>query len=360
MRQMALDGVLWIPTGDPPHKSRLAPASDRLEMVRLAIRGNPRFRASDIEIRRKQTTYTVDTLTELVRLHPGDAYVYIIGADTLFQLSSWHTFDKVPPLLLGMACVPRPGTDPRAVVREIQMLKRRYSLDVTLIAEGGLDISSTEIRRNIERGLPIDALVPEAVGRYIIERGLYRDPMLDALRQALQPERYRHTLGVERIALELAQKYAVDPGKARIAALLHDCAKCLPEKEIERILAEHGALPARTKDRTRTLMHAAAGAILAEEKYGVSDPEILSAIRWHTTGHSGMTALEKLIYLADVIEPNRRPFPALNEIRAATWRSLDEGMKLAAERTLGYLRNRGVEPDPHTLELLSDFREDNA
>lgn len=355
MRQMQFAGVLFIPTGDPPHKSHLAPARHRLRMVELAIRDRQNFVALDIEIKREQVTYTVDTLNQLHRQRPDDQFVYIVGADTLLVIETWHTFERVPPLLRAVACVPRPGVPDELLGAHIEHLGRRYGLSVERILERGPDISSTDVRLAVERALPIQHMVPAEVEAYIKRHALYRDPMLTELMGTLTSERYRHTLGVERTAVKLAQKNGIDPYKARVAALLHDCAKCMPEKDMLELLREHGMLPRFQSDRTRTLMHAAAGMILAREKYGVTDPEILGAIRWHTTGHAGMTKLEKLIYLADVIEPNRRPFPALSAIRAATWRSLNEGMRMAAERTLKYLDQRGVLPDQNTLELLREY-----
>lgn len=356
-RQMSLKGVLFIPAGDPPHKSHLAPARDRLRMVELAIEGHKSFVSSDIEVERKRITYTVDTLNQLREERPKDEFVYIVGADTLLVIESWHTFELVPKFLRAVACVPRPSVPERQIRAHMEHLHAVYGLWVVLIHESGPDISSTDVRMAVEHGLPISHLVPEKVEAYIKRHGLYRNEMISELQRTLTSERYRHTLGVERTAIKLAKLNAIDPEKARLAALLHDCAKCIPEKEMRELLEQRNMLPKFEADQTRTLMHAAAGMILAEEKYGVTDEDVLSAIRWHTTGHAGMTPLEKLIYLADVVEPNRRPFPALKAIRAATWRSLDEGMRLAAERTLAYLDQRGVLPDKNTLELLRTYEE---
>ncbi len=357
MRHMALSGVLFIPAGDPPHKSRLAKAKDRLKMVELAIAGNPAFHVSDMEIKRAATTYTIDTLNQLHRENPGDEYVYIVGADTLLVIETWYTFERVPSLLRAVCCVPRPGIARDLVEKQAQHLHRQYGISVYITPEQGPDLSSTDVRMHVERGLAVSGMVPDAVAQYMDKQGIYQDPMFTQLRNTLTPERYRHTLGVEQTALELAQKNGIDPGKARVAALLHDCAKCMGEKEMLRLLKDHGMEPRFPADRTRTLMHAAAGAIIARDRYGITDEEILGAIRWHTTGRANMTRLEKLIYLADVIEPGRRPFPALGAIRAATHKSLDEGLRMAAERTLAYLDQRGVLPDPNTLNLLRDYQE---
>ena len=357
VKHVRLDGVLFIPTGDPPHKTHHASALDRLRMVECAIENKPAFRASDIEIRRDHTTYTIDTLTQLRAENQDDQYVYIVGADTLMTIESWREFARIPPLLLGIACVLRPEIERREVWQKAEQLRKAYGLVIWVIDEMGYNVSSTYVRMRVERGLSVRKMLPDAVIDYIVEHRLYRNEMFETLRKDLLPERYRHTLGVERAALQLAARNDVDPEKARLAALLHDCAKCMSEQEMLALLRKHGMEPRYAADRTRTLMHAVAGMILAKEKYGVTDPEVLGAIRWHTTGRAGMTTLEKLIYLADVIEAGRRPFPALAAIRAATQRSLDEGMMIAAERTLAYLDQRGILPDPNTLDLLKDYQQ---
>ncbi len=356
MKEMQLDGMMFLPDGDPPHKGTLAPARDRLRMVEKAIDGYKQFTVSDMEIQRSGTTYTVDTLRALRAQNPGVEYVYVIGADTLFKLETWHTFDQIPGLVRAFACVPRPSVSMDALIRQRDALEKKYSLHIELIRQSGPDISSSDVRAAVARALPVGHMVPPKVEAYIKKHQLYHDKMLDELQRTLTAERYRHTLGVERTAVELAQVHGVDASRARLAALLHDCAKCMPEREMKQLLAKHNMLPEDEASQTRTLMHAAAGMVLAREKYAVTDPEVLSAICWHTTGRAGMSRLEKLIYLADVIEPYRRPFPALKAIRAATWRDLDEGMRLAAERTLAYLNSRGVTPDRHTLELMNTYK----
>ncbi len=347
MNQLSLDEVLFIPDGDPPHKAELAPAEDRLKMVELAIRGRGGFRALDMEVRRAGQTYTVDTLECLTKDHPSDRFVFIVGADTLLLLNSWRNFPRVASLLSGVACAPRAGISVEAVERQIIHLMEQYNLNVYCLSMSPVDVSSTEVRRLVARGLSIGRMVPEAVTRYIRDRELYQDPMLTELQKTLSKERYRHTLGVEQTAVKLAELYGEDPEKARVAALLHDCARCLDSAEMRRLVGERVGASA-----LRALMHAPAGAALARQKYGVEDEHILSAIRWHTTGHEGMTKLEKIVYLADFVEPNRPNHPGLQELRAEALRDLDCAVKMAAESTMRYVRARGLEPDENTMKML--------
>ena len=347
MNQLALDEVLFIPDGDPPHKAELAPAEDRLKMVELALKGRGGFRALDMEVRRAGQTFTVDTLEHLTQDHPSDRFVFIVGADTLMLIETWRNFPRVASLLLGVACAPRTGVSAEAEDGQIAHLKEKYNLNVKRLAMAPVDLSSTEVRRLVARGLHIGRMVPEGVADYIRTRGLYLDPMLTELQRALSKERYRHTLGVEQTAVKLAALYGEDPEKARVAALLHDCARCLDSAEMRRLVGERVGPSA-----LRALMHAPAGAALARQKYGIEDEHILGAIRWHTTGHEGMTKLEKIVYLADFIEPNRPNHPGLQELRAEAFRDLDRAVRMAAESTMRYVRARGLEPDENTMKML--------
>lgn len=347
MNQLALDEVRFIPDGDPPHKAELAPAEDRLKMVELATAGRSGFRALDMEIRRAGRTFTVDTLERLTRDHPSDRFVYIVGADTLMLIESWRNFSRVASLLSGVACAPRTGISAEAADGQIAHLKQKYNLNVSRLSMAPADVSSTEVRRLVARGLSIGRMVPGGVSEYIRARKLYLDPMLTELQKALSRERYRHTLGVEQTAVTLAERYGEDPEAARVAALLHDCARCLDSAEMRRLVGERAG-----ESALRALMHAPAGAQLARQKYGVEDERILSAIRWHTTGHEGMTRLEKIIYLADFVEPNRPNYPGLSELRAEAFRDLDRAVRMAAESTMRYVRARGLEPDENTMKML--------
>lgn len=348
MNQLKLDEVLFIPDGDPPHKVELASAKDRLRMVELAVTGRKGFLPEDMEVRRAGQTYTVDTLERLKAEHPSDQFHFIVGADTLMVIETWRNFPHVAELLSGVACAPRSAVSGETVQLQIKALKERYGLTVVLLDMSPVDISSTEVRQAVARGMPIEAMVPGGVMKFIVDQALYLDPILTQLQKTLSKERYRHTLGVEQTAVELARRYGEDLEKTRVAALLHDCARCLDSVEMRKLVGDG------VGDTTlRALMHAPAGAELARQKYGVEDRQILSAIRWHTTGHEGMTKLEKIVYLADFIEPNRPKYPGIEELRAEAYRDLDRAVALAAENTMRYVRARGLEPDENTVKMLN-------
>ena len=173
LRLFALDSVWFIPCAVPPHKPvhDLASNEDRLAMLRLAIAGEPRFEALDVEFNRSGKSYTLDTVRALQALHPGDAFAFIVGADTLPELPTWHRpLDLLP--LVRIVSLARPGFAPDAAAIHLPPpWPERLLAD--LRSGEPLDVSSREIRAKIAAGQPV-SLVPESVLRYIEEHNLYR------------------------------------------------------------------------------------------------------------------------------------------------------------------------------------------
>ena len=306
-------------------------------------------------MKRQGITYTVDTLRLLTSREPETGYVYIVGSDTLKVIETWRSFDQVAALLTGLAVVPRPGDSMDSLKRQASRITSGYGLDIFLLDSYVSSVSSTLVRQRAARHQSLEGLVPTAVEKYIRSHRLYRDPMLEEMRRTMTTARYRHTLGVEETALELASIHGVDREKARLAALLHDCAKHMSVQEMKELVRGAGIDTAPGEEESRALLHAAAGMALAREKFGVTDRAVLSAIRWHTTGKPGMGPLEQVIYLADMIEPGRRDFPGLDAIRQAARRDLKEAMLIAARRTVEYVKSRGMPLNERTVQLLESL-----
>ncbi len=169
-------------------------------------------------------------------------------------------------------------------------------------------------------------------------------------------KRFEHTLGVEYTAASLAMRYEYDLIDAQTAGLLHDCAKCLSDKTQLSICKKHNLSVSAVESRNPFLLHAKTGACLAEKKYGITDQNILNAIRYHTTGRPGMGLLEKIIFLADYIEPGRKHAPNLSEIRKLAFLDLDMALEKVLEDTLGYLKSSGGETDPMTEKTWRYYR----
>lgn len=185
----------------------------------------------------------------------------------------------------------------------------------------------------------------------------YFDRIRKKLQKNLSANRYEHTLGVAYTSACLAMRYGADVEKAELAGLLHDCAKEFREKELLKMGEERGHRFTDAELRAPQVLHAVVGPYVAREKYGVEDPEILDAIRWHTTGHGSMTLLEKIVFTADYIEPNRYKADDLPEMRALAFRDLTYCVYRITEDTLDYLDRKGVMTDPMTEQCFLWLKE---
>ena len=359
MDVLGLDGVALMPSGDPPHKPRATDKRDRLEMAKLAAAEHPGLYVSDVEIARRGVTYTVDTLSALSVERPDVQWTYIIGADTLNTLDSWREFPRVARLC-DFAVINRPGCDVELAKLRAGAIEACYGTRVALLPVSGPALSSTKIRRRVAAGEDISGEVPAPVAAYIRDRGLYlcdysEAQILDKLKGMITERRYAHTLGVADTAVRLAPKCGVDVHRARLAGLLHDCAKSMPLDQMRALVAESLPDLDAAELETRQILHAPAGMILARDMFGVRDPSILSAIRKHTVGDGHMSPMDALIYVSDFIEPGREPFPGLEKARQLAEKDIYQAMRCCAELTAKHLKSRGQAIHPRTLELLKAY-----
>ena len=190
------------------------------------------------------------------------------------------------------------------------------------------------------------------------------DEMIKAMEQLLPHKRYVHTLGVAYLAASIAMAYKKNYEKAMVAGLLHDCAKCLPEKEILKQCVERGIAVSAAEKKQPFLLHGRLGAWYAQHKYGVKDEKILNAIRFHTTGRPDMSFVEKSIYLADYIEIGRvqKTEPDLDTIRKMAFENIDLAVYYAAKNTVRYLaekekRNPEAKMDGTAILTLEYYRQ---
>lgn len=179
--------------------------------------------------------------------------------------------------------------------------------------------------------------------------------MRKKLKKQLDTYRYRHTLGVMYTAAALAMCYGLDLEQAQTAGLLHDCAKCIPDDEKIALCQKNGIEMTPEERKSPYLLHAKLGALFAREKYDVTDEQILSAIRYHTTGKPAMSPLEQIIYLADYIEPMREKAAHLAEVRRLAFSSLDKAMYAVLKDSLNYLENTDRTQDPLTYEAYQYY-----
>ena len=177
------------------------------------------------------------------------------------------------------------------------------------------------------------------------------------LKEDISRKRYIHSLGVSDTAACLAMRYEYDIRKAALAGLLHDCAKGLDDKELLETV-RHGNIEISEVELTNPeLLHSKAGSVVAKEKYGIEDDEILNSIYWHTTGKPDMSMLEKIIFLADYIEPNRATIPWIDSIRQIAFTDMDEAVALACKNSIDYLNKASRTIDRITIDTYEYYRD---
>ena len=361
---LGLDAVLLMPTYVPPHKIRehMASPQHRLEMCRLAAAEYPLLQVSDLEITRGGASFTVDTLTQLMEIYPDTQWYLITGADMFCTLRTWHRFADLKHMAT-FCTVPRDGTSADAL--------RRYADE--LAADGVAcyvdtqpeqPISSTDIRRRIADDESLDGLVPSAVAGYIRQHGLYQPSAMDTrtqdeqfiqiIRTRLSDYRYHHSLCVADEAARLARRYGADEHKAYTAGILHDIMKDTDTKTQLQILADFAILLDEVERSSPTLWHARTGEVFIRHILQLSDEEILSAVRYHTTGRAGMSLLEKVLFVADFTSADRT-YDDVDEMRRLSDVSLEAAMEYGIAYTIHDLLNKGRAVHPDTLAAYNEI-----
>lgn len=175
------------------------------------------------------------------------------------------------------------------------------------------------------------------------------------LLKELNPRRYEHTIGVASTAFCLALKHGEDSEKAYIAGLLHDCAKCFSEEKSLNLCKKYDVSLSEFEKKNASLIHAPLGAAYAKNKYNIEDNDILEAIRWHTTGKPDMNNLEKIVFIADYMEPNRKRLLGLEEIRKLAFQDLDQCMYKILFNTIEHLKNKELIINQLSVEALEYY-----
>ena len=359
-----LDEVIFIPTGIPPHKTVALGADKkaRLEMTRLAVESNPFFSVSDIEINREGPSYTLDTLEQLKQILPEGTQVYFIsGADAIMLLDTWYHYESVLKQVIFVGAT-RPGTDVKALSEKAAYLNYEIGANVQILYISELDISSTDIRNRVNQEKTVRYLMPEPVAAYIEKEDLYKvhhplyDTLNDYLSTHLSERRYKHSLATAQTAKKLALHHGVDPEKAEFAGLCHDIAKEFKNEDSLKWIEAYNILKDPCVVDNPNIAHGEVGAAFLQTEFGISDAEILDAVRWHTYGHPNMTLLSKIVYLADAMEPNRK-YGDVDKLRKMAYMDIDDAILLFFELCTLYLSKSDSKTHQYTLEMLKVIRE---
>lgn len=341
-----IDKVIFIPTGKPPHKSKeIAHSEHRYIMAQLATVENENFLVSSMEIDRQGMTYTIDTLKEIKKICDEYTDIYFItGIDTINEIVNWKDTEELFNYTKFIVTT-RPGYK---IDEEIKNIKLEFKDKIYFCKTPSLEISSTDIRQRIDNDETVDYILPKSVIEYIFKNNLYKSNYFDKyksyiekIKENLTEKRFNHSLEVAKEAKKLAYNYGIDEEKAFLAGLLHDCAKCFGLDKIKETCKENNYILDDVTEKQPDLAHSFLGYFVAKNEYEINDEEILDSIKYHTTGKANMNLLEKIIYIADYIEPTRTYFDGLERARYLAYENIDEAMFYILKNTIKFNEKKG-------------------
>ncbi len=361
MEVLSLDRLLVIPAGIAPHKvmpPNSPTALQRLEMLQISA-VYPGMEVSDLELRREGKSYTWETIAQVRAENPDAELVLLMGTDMFLSFLTWKNPEKIwEDAALAVMYRGEKG-EKTAILAQKAELERRGAR-IFLVENRVIQISSTQLRRLLAFDCASDFL-PHGVGEYIRARGLYDTaadwkclPMEELEKiviRLLNPNRVAHVLGCRDTAVELAKRWGADETDAARAGLLHDITKALDGPLQLTLCGSYGKILDDFSRKYPKTLHALTGSLVAERIFEENE-NVVSAICHHTTGRANMTLLEKIIYVADYMEPNR-DFPGVEKLRTLAFEDLDAALKLGLNMTLEHLKRQGSEVSPESREALA-------
>lgn len=357
---LGLDRLLIVPACDPPHKELpegSASPKQRLEMAAI-MADQIGAECWDVEMARDGVSYSVDTLEEAKRLWPEDELWLLMGSDMFLSLHTWRKPERIMELA-GICAFDRDCEDSReAFACQKEYLERSYDGKIAIISNPDVvEISSTEIREALARGEGRNYL-HETIYGYILREKLYgtsadlhrltNEELRCVSYSMVKAKRLPHIRGTEKAAVELALRWGADPEKMRRAAILHDCTKYCSKEEHLAICERYGIGLDDMERSAEKLLHSKSGAALAKHMFG-QDDEIFTAILYHTTGRGDMTLAEKILYLADYMEPCRN-FPEVEEMRRLAELDLNRAVLMGVRMSIQEMLDRNRIVHHNTLE----------
>lgn len=366
IQTLHLDRLLIVPAADPPHKTLPAGSptpAQRLALCRAAFGEIPGVEICDLEVAREGKSYTVDTLAALRAQYPQDELILVMGTDMFLSFSMWREPERITALA-SLAVMHRDDKAQtwESVRLEAERLEQAMGAKVYLVENRCEQISSTTVRRLLAFHAP--ASLDPGVLALIQTNGWYQTKAdwkglpFERLREislSLHDEgRRAHVIGTADTAAALAERWGADPDTARRAGILHDITKALSGKEQLHLCKTYGMSLTPLQRENPKLLHAKTGAMVARDIFGESD-EIFNAIWWHTTGRAEMTMLEKILYIADYMEPNRC-FDGVELLRDLVWKDIDAAVFSGLDQAVAHVRKQKMPLDSDSLAAWNYYK----
>ena len=328
-----IDKVIIMPSNITPAKSGTlsVPSLKRLEMCRLAFEDIENAEVSDYEIKKGGISYTCITCKEFKEKFPEDKLYFIMGADMLSSFKDWKNPQEILNSVSPCVCA---RENEKGLTAAVNAFKKRFGAPLKILAYTGAKLSSTKIRTVAALGENVSEYTGEKTAEYIKENSLYKIGQIAAVKNYLTQERFKHTLNVAVMAAENCRRLNIDEETAITAAALHDCAKyiSLSDKRLKDFVCPENV--------PEPVLHQFTGAYIAEKEFGITNADILNAIRYHTSGRENMSDLEILVFLCDLLEENRT-FGGVEELRRLFDKDIYAAFYAALKRQCEYLKGAG-------------------
>lgn len=354
--------IIIMPTGTPGHKSGCkAPFPIRKLMAQKAFEyPGLNVEVSDYEGLKDEKSYSYITLEHLKEVYPTAKIWFLIGADSAINMKSWVNWQRLAEQT-AFIILDRGRRDGQMLKKAVEEIKV-YSPDSIVLKARPVEQSSTRIRQQVQKGADISEQVCPRVQDIIMQSAVYDEDYYERnistarflLPLMMDEKRQRHTLNVRRLAVKLALRHGVDIDKIQLCALLHDVMKQAPRREILRRAGSFLGQKA-ARDKPPEVLHGFAAAHFAQKEMAIDDDETLWALRSHTCGRAGMSDVEKIIYLADMLSAERK-FDGKNRLLDTAYENLDNAMEKALESSLRWLEKKKQPIDPDSIQALNYFK----
>lgn len=357
LKEFNFDKIIIIPNAVPPHKSsgNIAEEQDRLEMLKLAF-DDSRIEISDIEIKRGGKSYSYDTVQEIKKqLNIEGKIDFLIGTDAILGIKNWYNYENFIKEVNFIVVRRENDINIEKAIKSLNLADLTYQISEIPF----LDISSSQIRKILSQKQIPQNILPEKVLEYISEKNLYQNYNFNQILEILKTEfksHLEHSVAVAKLASRLAKEYEVDENQAYLAGILHDCVKYIGVEKIKGLIKEYNIEVFDHEINAPKTLHAPVGAYITKERFGIEDKKILDAIRFHTIGRCEMNLLEKIIFIADKIEPVTREEEFRAKIVPQLEKSLDHAIFAYFEILIEKLKSENAPITAYTLKVFDCFK----
>lgn len=359
---LKLDKLLIVPDHVAPHKQipdGSPTPQQRLQMLHLAVGADEKIEVSDLELQRDGPSYSYITVEAVRDAYPDAKLYFLMGTDMFLSFQTWKEPQRIAAAA-ALAVMYRGEKQEREKIDAQRTRLQAQGVEVELVKNEAIPISSTQLRRLLAFACADDFLSAD-VARFIRENGLYdtaanwknlpMEQLEPIVIRLLNPNRVAHVLGCRDTAVALAKRWGADVTDAARAGILHDITKALDGPLQLTLCGAYGKILSDFSRKYPKTLHALTGSMVAQRIFGENE-RVVEAICSHTTGKANMNLLEKIIYVADYMEPCRN-FPGVEQLRELAFSDLDAALRLGLEMTLTHLRELGDEVSPESREALA-------